>query len=120
MTRPSAAILAAAATTVETIDAEGRRLSVRRLHALDKLRLFKAVGAELAQNPPYLGMAMLAATVSAIDGIPVPIAVNEMQIEALVSRLGDSGLAAVAGVMEPPLSDDALRDDAGNSAGTPI
>ena len=38
---------------------------------------------------PWLGMAMLACSVAAIDDIPVPPPVNEQQIEALVSRLGD-------------------------------
>ena len=92
--RPSAQLLGAAAATRDITDADGRVLTVRVLHALDKLRLFKAVGAELAHNQPYLGLAMLACSVTAIDGIPVPIAATEAQVEALVSRLGDVGLAA--------------------------
>jgi hypothetical protein len=41
-------------------------------------------------------MATLAAAVIAIDTIPVPSPVTEGQLEALVGRLGDSGIAAVA------------------------
>ncbi len=41
-------------------DAQGRRLALRRLGALDKLRLFKAAGAELSPEPAWLGMAVLA------------------------------------------------------------
>ena len=94
-----------AASLAETVvrDAAGRELSLRRMSALDRLRLFKAVGPQLAQNAPYLGMAMLAASVCAIDGVPVPPPVTEGQVEALVSRLGDAGIAAVASgfSMEP-------------------
>jgi hypothetical protein len=79
-------------------DADGRELALRRMGALDRLRLFKAVGPQLAQNTPYLGMAMLAASVCAIDGVPVPPPVTEGQVEALVSRLGDAGIAAAASV----------------------
>jgi len=120
MTRPSALLRDIAAATIDVNDADGRLLTVRHLHALDKLRLFKAVGPELAQNQPYLGMAIIACSVTAIDGVPVPIPVTEAQIEALISRLGDAGMAAVAVVVEPPPTDQDLRTYSGNSAGTPI
>jgi hypothetical protein len=101
MDTPSARLIAAAQAAAEAIDAQGRRLSLRRLTALDKLRLFKAAGPLLAQNQPWLGMALLAASVAAIDDIPVPPPGNEAQIEALVSRLGDDGIDAVARVLAP-------------------
>jgi hypothetical protein len=65
--------------------------------SLDKLRLFKAAGPVLSQNQPWLGMAMLACSVAEIDGVPIPPATNEQQIESTVARLGDFGIAAVAG-----------------------
>jgi hypothetical protein len=114
MTSPSQAILRAASTEIEVVDAAGRHILVRNLNALDKPRMFKAVGAELAQNTPYLGMAMLAWSVTAIDSVPVPLPTSEAQIEALVSRLGDDGLDAVARIFETPPSPDELRQDAGN------
>ena len=98
-------------------DREGRRLTLRHLNALDKLRLFKAAGPDLAQNAPWLGMAMLASSVSAIDDLPVPTPVNEQQIESLVGRLGDAGLTAVSEAIEPtsaPTFNDAVAT-AGNS-----
>lgn len=82
-------------------DAAGRKLGLRRLSALDKLRLLKAAGPGLAQNEPWLGMAMLAASVAEIDGVPVPLPGNEAQIEAAVGRLGDDGIAAVAAAVDP-------------------
>jgi hypothetical protein len=95
MGTPSARVIAAAQAAPSVTDAQGRRLQLRRLTALDKLRLFKAAGPGLAQNQPWLGMAALAASVTAIDDVPVPQPGNEQQIEALVARLGDAGIAAV-------------------------
>lgn len=94
---PSGRLVAAALEMCEVTDGQGRRIAVRRLTALDKLRLFKAAGPALAQNQPWLGMAVLAASVVAIDDVPVPSPTTEAQVEALVSRLGDHGIAAVAG-----------------------
>jgi hypothetical protein len=96
MDTPSSRIVAASLVQTMVRDGEGRELALRRMTALDRLRLFKAVGPQLAQNTPYLGMAMLAASVCSIDGVPVPPPVTEGQVEALVSRLGDSGIAAAA------------------------
>jgi len=95
MGTPSARVIATAQAAPSVTDAQGRRLQLRRLTALDKLRLFKAAGPGLAQNQPWLGMAVLAASVTAIDDVPVPQPASEQQIEALVGRLGDAGIAAV-------------------------
>ena len=118
---PSTSILADNAATQTILDADGHRLAVRRLNALDRLRLFKAAGPLLAQNQPWLGMALIACSVSAIDDVPMPQPVTESQIESMVSRLGDAGIAAVAAALQsampsPPVD---LADNLGNSAGTP-
>jgi hypothetical protein len=39
---------------------------------------------------------LIASSVVAIDDVPVPPPSNELQIEAMVARLGDEGVAAVA------------------------
>lgn len=121
MMTPSASILATAAATQTIVDDEGRHLTIRRLTALDRLRLFKAAGPLLSQNQPWLGMALIASSVAAIDDIPVPPPVNESQIEAMVGRLGDAGIAAIAQALQETmqLGADDVVDNAGNSAGTP-
>ncbi len=91
----------------------GAYLSLRRLTALDKLRLFKAAGPVLAQNQPWLGMAVLACSVAAVDEVPVPPPVTEGQVEGLVARLGDDGLAAVAAALD----DGSAPANAGEMAG---
>jgi hypothetical protein len=113
---PSASIIAAAAATQTVTDAEGRRLTLRRLTALDRLRLFKAAGPLLSQNQPWLGMAVLASSVAAIDEVPIPPPINEMQIEAMIGRLGDAGTAAIAHALQQdaaPAVDEQV-DNAGN------
>jgi hypothetical protein len=113
---PSETIIAASVSAETVTDAHGRRIALRRMTVLDKLRLFKAAGPLLSQNGPWLGVALLACSVTAIDDIPVPMPANEQQIEALVARLGDLGIAAAAAalsaVTEPPL--ETMRQDAGN------
>ncbi len=97
---PSESIVAASGATENVIDSGGRRLTIRRLSALDRLRLFKAAGPMLAQNQPWLGMALIASSVTAIDDVPVPPPANEIQIEAMIGRLGDAGVAAVAKALQ--------------------
>ena len=102
MDTPTRQILAASAERLTVTDATGRSIELRRPNALDRLRLFKAVGPALAENDRYLGLAMLAACVTAIDGVPVPPPATENQIESLVQRLDDAGLTAVGNALEPP------------------
>ena len=93
---PSARLIAEAHATTDVMDGHGRRLVIRRLTALDRLRLFKAAGASLSANPSWMGMATLACSVMAIDDVPVPAPASEQQVEGLVARLGDAGIAAIA------------------------
>jgi hypothetical protein len=96
---PSATIIEAASAGRTITDAGGRRITLRRMTALDKLRLFKAAGPELANNDRWLAMAMLASAVTALDDIPLPLPVNETLIEAAVAKLGDQGIEAVAAAL---------------------
>jgi hypothetical protein len=93
---PSVRLVAAAGAASEVVDALGRRLQVRRLTALDRLRVFKAAGPALSGNAGWMGMATLAFSIAAIDDVPVPQPASEAQVEALVARLGDAGLAAAS------------------------
>ena len=111
---PSATIIEAASASRTITDAAGRRITVRRMTALDKLRLFKAAGQELASNDRWLAMAMLASAVIAVDDIPLPLPVNEALIEAAVAKLGDQGIEAVAGAIHGSGSSSEQKAIAGN------
>jgi hypothetical protein len=110
---PTQTIVREAARTLTVVDQMGRRLLLRRLTALDTLRLFKAAGPVLAQNEPWLSMAGLAFAVLEIDGVPTPAPANETQIESLITRLGDEGLAAIADTIK----DESVESDAGPQVG---
>jgi hypothetical protein len=114
MATPSERIISANARAIVAKDIEGREFAVRRPDALDRLRLFKALGAELSLNTPYLGMALLASAVTTIDGVPVPAPVTESQLEALVRRLGDSGIGAVADALNAAEREEPGNADPGN------
>ena len=114
MNSPSAQLVAAATAALVTRDSDGRELVLRRLTSLDRLRLFKAVGPILSQNNAYLGMAMLAASVVAIDTVPVPAPITEGQIEALVGRLGNAGIEAVASALSMTINPPTGSADQGN------
>ena len=92
---PSARIVAEAAREFDVTDSTGRVLRIKRPGALDRLRLFKAVGPGLSGNERYVGYAMLAMCVTGIDGVPQPAPSTEGQLEVLVQRLGDAGMIAI-------------------------
>ncbi len=119
---PSQAILAAAQQEWEVRDSLDRSIKIRKLTALDTLRLFKAAGPTLAQNEPWISVASLAMSVVEIDTIPVPPPASESQIEAMVARLGDEGLSAISDFLDANTeraTSDRL-DNLGNSPGTLI
>jgi hypothetical protein len=111
---PSQTIIRAANKTLATTDKTGRRLVLRQLTALDTLRLFKAAGPILSQNEAWLSMAGLALSITEIDGIPVPQPTTEAQIENLVERLDEHGLAAIADVVNEPTETSNRKPDVGN------
>jgi len=116
---PSKTILRDSLETLSAVDRTGRRLLLRRLTALDTLRLFKAAGPVLAQNGPWLSMAGLAFSVLEIDGVPVPPPMTEPQIESLIDRLGDEGLAAIAAMLSEDPKEPEAKAQVGNLLGTP-
>jgi hypothetical protein len=93
---PSSRIVSSANAVVDVKTENGRVLKVRRLKALDRARLFKAIGAAQSPNAPYFGYAILAASVVQIDDLPMPFPTKDAQIEAAIDRLDDDGLDAVA------------------------
>jgi hypothetical protein len=108
--------------TFEIHDNLGRNLKVRRINALDRLRLLKAAGPELSQNDAWLNMAALVMSVVEINGAPRPTPINERQIESAIAELGDQGLEAIAEALDEVNTASSLFDGPpeGNSAGTPI
>jgi hypothetical protein len=94
-------------------DKTGRRLSLRKVGVLETLRLYKALGPELAVNGPYMSAARIAASVAAIDDIPVPFPASETAVEALLERLDEHGAIAVSEAISRPDAE-VVAAEAGN------
>jgi hypothetical protein len=79
---------------VTVTDRRGRKITVRRLTALDRLRLFEMLGSRLADNMMYISYALSALCVSAIDGDQEHGPATKIQLESLVQRLDQDGIEA--------------------------
>jgi len=77
-------------------DKDGRTIGIKKLGPVERMRMFSIIGAENARNDAYLSIAALAFLVVEMDGAPVVRPGNMLQLEGLVSRLGDNGLEAIA------------------------
>src|SRR5271154_6842508 len=73
--------------TATVIDSKGRAIKVKRLSALDRVRLFKAAGATHSENRMLQSYYSTAASVTEIDGMPVIFPISEPQLDAIVGRL---------------------------------
>jgi len=77
-------------------DKRGRTLKVRKIGPLQRTRLFKLMGPDNSRNIPLLGHYQMAVSVIEIDGIAHAFPTTELQIEAMIERLDEDGLEAVA------------------------
>lgn len=81
--------------TVTITDARGRQITIKKLGPLDNWRLLKVLGPDHSRNDAMYGYAVVVMAVTAIDGIPEAVA-TLLQLEALISRLDEDGMKAVA------------------------
>jgi hypothetical protein len=77
-------------------DSLGRIIFFRKITALDRLRIFEALGAELSENQNYLAHALIAASVTKINTLDQPFPRSKRAIENVVDSLGDEGFQAVS------------------------
>ncbi|WP_298291420.1 hypothetical protein [Thiomonas sp.] len=78
--------------TVDTRD--GKKLTLKRPNVLVQYRLVAALG-DLAENRVYLSMTLPLIYVAAIDGEQVLQPSSRREVEGLIQRLGEDGMAAV-------------------------
>ncbi len=93
---PSQSIVKAANTSEAVTDARGRSIGIKKMGPLDRLRFFELIGAENSKNEQYVGYAALAYMVVSIDGEAVIRPTSKAHLEALVNRLDEDGMDAVA------------------------
>lgn len=80
-------------------DAKGRALTLKRPNALAQYRLVDALG-HSAENRVYLTMCIPLIYLEQIDGEQVMQPTTKRELEALIQRLDDAGLAAIKAGME--------------------
>jgi hypothetical protein len=85
-------------------DSLGRVLTIRQIGPVQQLDLFEAAG-DQSNNSPWIGMAILAASVSEIDGVPRPFPMRKQDVRAALTVLGSEGVAAVAKALRPEDAD---------------
>lgn len=92
---PSERIVEEANRTYSVTDTKGTAIEFRRLGMSGHRRLLKAISNESANKQQLFSMYLMAASVVSIDGDAVTFPSNEIQLDALVDRLGDDGFAAL-------------------------
>lgn len=93
---PSAELIRKAMQDEVITDERGRALKMRKPSVLAQYRLIEALG-ELASNQTYMQMVNPLLYLGEIDGAQVFLPKNKKEVEALIQRLDDEGLAAVMG-----------------------
>ena len=91
---PSQQILAKAAATVTVTDSTGRQIVLKKPGVLAQFRLIEALG-DTAKNEVYTRMCLPLIYVSMVDDEPVLPLARKSDIEALIQRLDEHGIAAV-------------------------
>ena len=81
------------------ISKQGRVIKVKKLSAIDRMRLFRAVGAEDSENRAYMHYSVLAASVTELAGDPISFPTSAIQLQATVARLDEDGLDAVVSAL---------------------
>lgn len=82
--------------TAKVVDSQGRTFTVKTIGAVQRMKLFAAAGPEKSLVDRYLAYCMIGASVTSIDDVPVPFPRSSGEIEAIVGRLDDHGVEAVA------------------------
>lgn len=92
--KPSDEVIAKAQSEFEITDETGRRIKLKKPGVLAQYRLVEALG-DTAKNEIYTAMVLPLIYVSEIEGEPVFPLSSKREIEALITRLDESGINAV-------------------------
>jgi len=86
----------------------GKCITIKRPHVLAQYKLVEAIG-DTSTNRVYLHMCIPLLWVTHIDGSEVNMPSSKLQVEALITRLDEEGIAAVSAAIDKhfPNKDDA-------------
>lgn len=86
---PAETIVRAAMDTGSCVGPSGRTYTFKRIGPLDRMLVAKAIGGELMANALYCSFAMVACSVTHINGVVEPMPASVKSVEARVQRIGD-------------------------------
>lgn len=86
----------------EVTTSDGRKLTLKEVGPGDMLDLIEAAGSAMAGDAAsaWLSYAVMVATVSEVDGVPVPFPSTKAEVKALANKLGNTGVVAVQEVLK--------------------
>lgn len=93
---PSAEVVAKAQQEFTAVDTAGRTITLKKPGVLAQYRLIELVGGEAAKNEVYMAMILPLIFVTAIDEDAVFMPSSKRELDALIQRLDEHGIAAVA------------------------
>lgn len=96
---PTQQVLQAATQEYLVKDARGRQIALRKPGVLMQYRMVEVMG-ETAKNEVYMGMILPLMFVASIDGEQVMQPTSKREVEALIVRLDEDGINAVAAAVE--------------------
>lgn len=91
---PSEEVIKAANAATTCTDARSRVIRLKKPGILAQYRLIEALG-DTAKNEVYMSMVLPLIFVTAIDEDTVHLPTSKPQLEALIQRLDEEGIAAV-------------------------
>ncbi len=92
---PTEQVIAKANAEAWVTDATGRVIKLKKPGVLAQYRLVEVVGADAARNDVYMSMVLPLIFVSEIDGKPLQQPRTKIEVDALIQRLDEDGIAAV-------------------------
>jgi len=108
---PTNQVIAKATSEVTVTDARGRQIRLKKPGVLAQYRLIDILG-DSAKNQVYVGMCLPLIYVAAIDDDAVYQPVSRKEIDALIQRLDEDGIAAVTMALEEHFSGNQTPDEA--------
>lgn len=97
---PSEQVIEQSQSEMVVTDSRGRSITLKNPGVLAQYRLVKMIGAEAAKNEVYVNMMLPILWVVRIDDSAIHAPSSEREIEALISRLGEEGIASIVGHMQ--------------------
>jgi hypothetical protein len=98
--KPSDEVVQQSLLPCNVSDIRGRVFTLQKPGVLAQFRMIEMLGGELAQNQVYVGMVLPLMYIAEIDGEPVPRMTTKRELEALIQRLDEDGIMAVASGVE--------------------